>query len=360
MPTVLKDLILDEVSLVDCPANAMAKVLIAKRDTSDVAKQQMVCPECGAKMDFTPEQKKCIKCGAAVEPAKKSTDAGVDKALMSTADQNNLPDSAFAYISPGGKVVDGKTEPCSLRHLPYKNADGSVDPAHCRNALSRLSQTEGIPPAMQDKIKAKLQAALESTKKSDANKAADGVPQKESDMELQEQIDKLTADLAIVTKDRDELKAKVDASENTPEAVEKRKLDAMPAEIRKRLEDAESKVQKMQEAAELQAFTKRAKDAGQADGFGEILYRISKGQAKAEDVAEVERLLKAQAEQIRKGNLFDTLGAGGAGSDDVEQQVIAKCREMMKADKGLTFGDAQAKVFAEDRSLYEAYREAKK
>ena len=49
---------------------------------------------------------------------------------------NDLPDSDFAYIAPGGKKVDGKTVPRSLRHLPIHDA------AHVRNALARLSQTK--------------------------------------------------------------------------------------------------------------------------------------------------------------------------------------------------------------------------
>lgn len=57
------------------------------------------------------------------------------KAKMSTASINNLPDSAFAYIEPGGKKDEGgKTTPRSLRHYPIHDA------AHVRNALARASQ----------------------------------------------------------------------------------------------------------------------------------------------------------------------------------------------------------------------------
>jgi uncharacterized protein len=57
-------------------------------------------------------------------------------ATISTADQNDLPDSAFAYIEPGGsKDAGGKTAPRSLRHFPIHDAD------HVRNALARASQS---------------------------------------------------------------------------------------------------------------------------------------------------------------------------------------------------------------------------
>jgi len=63
---------------------------------------------------------------------------------------NNLPDSDFAYISPGGKKdSEGKTIPRSLRHLPIPDA------AHVRNALARLDQTK-IPAAAKKAALAKI------------------------------------------------------------------------------------------------------------------------------------------------------------------------------------------------------------
>jgi len=62
-------------------------------------------------------------------------------AVWSTGYRNNLPDSAFLYIAPGGKKDgEGKTVPRSLRKLPYKDATGKIDRAHLQNAISRLSQ----------------------------------------------------------------------------------------------------------------------------------------------------------------------------------------------------------------------------
>jgi hypothetical protein len=64
------------------------------------------------------------------------------KATWQASMVNNLPDSAFLYVESGGeKDGEGKTKPRSLRHLPYKDADGNVDLPHLRNALSRLGQT---------------------------------------------------------------------------------------------------------------------------------------------------------------------------------------------------------------------------
>ncbi len=63
-------------------------------------------------------------------------------AMWDTAFINDLPDSAFAYIAPGGtKDADGKTKPRSLRYLPHHMMEGMVDMPHLRNALGRAPQT---------------------------------------------------------------------------------------------------------------------------------------------------------------------------------------------------------------------------
>ncbi len=76
---------------------------------------------------------------------------------------NDLPDSSFAYIMPGGKKdADGKTIPRSMRKLPYKDKDGGVDLEHLRNAISRAPQTIGIPQTEIDKIQTKLRTILDN------------------------------------------------------------------------------------------------------------------------------------------------------------------------------------------------------
>ena len=88
----------------------------------------------------------------------------VDKATVSTADQNDLPDSDFAYIEPGGKMdKSGKTTPRSLRHFPI------MDAAHVRNALARAPQSPFGPKAMPAIKSAAKKFGIEV---SDASKAA--------------------------------------------------------------------------------------------------------------------------------------------------------------------------------------------
>ena len=64
------------------------------------------------------------------------------KAAWTRAFVNDLPDSAFLHIEPGGtKDEDGKTVPRSLRHFPVRGADGELDLPHLRNALARIPQS---------------------------------------------------------------------------------------------------------------------------------------------------------------------------------------------------------------------------
>src|SRR5215813_6001669 len=89
-------------------------------------------------------QAAAVKAMAQWEAAKaaahgKGRNAGMTveaRAPITAASENDLPDSAFAYIEPGGKKdAGGKTVPRSLRHFPIHDA------AHVRNALARASQS---------------------------------------------------------------------------------------------------------------------------------------------------------------------------------------------------------------------------
>lgn len=86
------------------------------------------------------------------------------KAIWSARFINDLPDSAFLYIEPGGEKDDeGKTKPRSLRHFPYKGADGKVDLPHLRNAIARIPQSK-LSASVKNKVQAKAKKLLEDMK----------------------------------------------------------------------------------------------------------------------------------------------------------------------------------------------------
>lgn len=70
-------------------------------------------------------------------------------APMATSAVDDLPDSSFAYVEPGGTTDgSGKTIPRAKRHFPIHDA------AHVRDALSRAPQSP-----FGDKAKPKIDAA---------------------------------------------------------------------------------------------------------------------------------------------------------------------------------------------------------
>lgn len=136
-PTELDELDVAKVSGVEGPANGV-KFLVLKASAD-------VCSTCDGTGKIMDGKRDCPDCDGPVGKAEADDiedeltdgdDDSAEKAAMSSADQNDLPDSAFAHIEAGGKKdADGKTTPRSLRHFPIHDA------AHVRNALARVSQS---------------------------------------------------------------------------------------------------------------------------------------------------------------------------------------------------------------------------
>jgi hemerythrin-like domain-containing protein len=129
----------------------------------------------------------------------------------------SFPDECFAYVPPEAKGQDGKK---SLRSLPYKNSDGSVDEGHLRNALARFNQTD-IPSAGKAGVLSKLCSA--------AKKAGiDSDFCKEHSEEMHQSKEEQTLD--------NELQAKVTTLEaaNVALKTENESLKAYKAEVEKK------------------------------------------------------------------------------------------------------------------------------
>ena len=103
---------------------------------------------------------------------------------------DDLPDSAFALILPGGtKDEEGKTVPRSLRKFPHHRRDGTVDIPHLRNANARVGMMLKNPELRGDLTIAQLKAAkahLDSHKKELGIGEFREEEQKQQDMEIPE------------------------------------------------------------------------------------------------------------------------------------------------------------------------------
>ena len=81
-----------------------------------------------------------------------------------TAYVNDLPDSAFITILPGGhKDAGGKTIPRDLRKFPVRNAGGKLDEPHLRNALARIPQASTLTASQREAAMTKAKALARSS-----------------------------------------------------------------------------------------------------------------------------------------------------------------------------------------------------
>lgn len=117
----------------------------------------------GVAMAIGPENRKALTAAwgklsptekEAVE-AKFHENFSVGKAVWSTAYVNDLNDSAFLYIEPGGtRDEEGKTKPRDLRHFPYRDQDGEVDELHLRNAVAQAPKSN-LPASVIESVQSR-------------------------------------------------------------------------------------------------------------------------------------------------------------------------------------------------------------
>jgi len=116
----------------------------ASAPTGNPPQAQAPLNEHGGKMQ---EQKNAGSDPAKTENGKPGPNPGGINRLMERVWTrkyiNDLPDSAFAVILPGGeKDGEGKTTPRSLRKFPHHTNDGKIDLPHLRNANARVPQSD--------------------------------------------------------------------------------------------------------------------------------------------------------------------------------------------------------------------------
>jgi hypothetical protein len=152
-----------EVSLVDLAAN-LRRFVVIKAAGGDIRK------------DISPDDYEtvadCIEDGNDPEECEEV----IEMAQWSTELIDNLPDSAFLYVEPGGKKDEtGKTTPRSLRHLPVRGADGKVDLPHVRDALGRIPQSN-LPQGVKERVMSEAQQMLSDNGGTPAAKADGDMP----------------------------------------------------------------------------------------------------------------------------------------------------------------------------------------
>jgi len=199
---------------------------------SEIHCSELKCPECGGQM------RRIERPG----PGKEA-----NMAVWDTKYINDLPDSSFAFIKPGGeKDEEGKTKPRALRYLPFKDKDGKIDLPHLRNALARLPQTN-LSPAEKAKARAVLVKAAKTEGVGNYDEELQKIiAEEERKMDLEEKIKQLESEKAELVKKVAELEEQKRSLEEDKTNAEK-KIEALVTEKRE---------------AEIKAFIEKAKEEG--------------------------------------------------------------------------------------------------
>lgn len=295
MPHELLDLVVEEVSLVDEPANGQARVLIYKAaDFKPGESETVTCKKCGYEMAKGATE--CPKCGAPVAAAE-----------------------------------------------PMKNKEHSMQLDEAKAALAKAEAD----------LKAAEELATEEQKKREAAEA------KVKALELDLTKSRMTPEAA--EKQIAKLEADLKVARMSPEERKKAERAELPESVRKQLESNEETIQKLSDERDAREYEKRAADLN-LKGYspaklGPVLKRIAKGQTNDEDLADIERLLKALGAQVKTSSLFAEFGKGGfeSGEPRADSKVMARVKELQKANPNLTVADAITQVLKADESLQNDY-----
>jgi len=218
----------------------------------------------------------------------------------STAYKNNLPDSAFLYIAPGGKKdSEGKTIPRSLRFFPVKDSSGKVDQAHVTAAL-RLIPKAGVSSSIKATAlaKAKRLAGSKSNSEVDMDPVDEHVPEEHADPGQ-------TGDEASLEGANNDDAADTGSRINTPPPSPFEQTDARLREILNLDPDADI----IKAATDLVAEVKPLRDAAKAHSEKKSFAEMYPEQAaKLKRLEDKDREESAKAFSERYSNLPDETG----------------------------------------------------
>lgn len=297
----LSDMTIEEISLVDDPANEQARVLIVKAKKGKAYKSE-------DEEDEEEEQEEASEMEIAAAMRLK-------KALEEIA-----PDVVQAVV--GGEPINPEAAGEAAASLKEYTMDIEVLSKALEDAEARLDTLE--------KRATDAEAAL-----ADAN----------------EIIKAKDAELEAVTKANG-------GEEEGPS--EEEVIKSLPESIRKRLEEADQAQEELAKAkakAEEDEAVAMAKslNVGKAEELGPVLLRVRKGMTTEADADTIERLLKSLGEVSVKSLLFKSMGSDAAVDGEPEALLKAKADEIKKANQSLTDAQAYAKATEENPHLYNAY-----
>lgn len=272
-------------------------------------------------------------------------------AVWSTAFVNDLPDSCFLYISPGGKKdSEGKTVPRSLRHFPYKDASGKIDLPHLRNAIARIPQAS-ISGTLKDSLQARARRMLA---------AQGGSPKggKAVDELLRQFAERLGVSLAEDATEEQILGAAEELNK-TIEPLRKAKQEGERSRtFREAFPDEYKEMQKLRESrveAEARVFSEDYRRFTISAGDGTIKSAFGFSELVIDEIADVYKKFSDRTvapTDLKK--LLDLIGDRGIVDYSESGSSRGLTDKQWNDDPKLAFSEAVQAVMVEDELGYEA------
>jgi hypothetical protein len=354
-PHLLKGLVVDEVSLVDAPANPGAIHLLFKRKdaTMPTDAERAAIAAKKAKIDTTGALDRLLTrlgIGKRADPATIDPDTYADAASAAIDKACEALTTSIASIMADASVTD-KAPPIakSLAEFRSFTADATgdqIEKAMRDVALIKSGKDDSAMPTEAEQIAtltkqvADMQAEIDKAKMS---------PKHAKFMAGLGSDDAKGKFAAKSPADRD---AQCDAGGDDVgkgDTVALTKAQGEIAALQKSIAGFEAE-------RELEAFRKRASTAGVGDGQAEVLMKASKGDPDA--FGKVLEMLKSATTAAKTGAIFKEFGgSGGTGATGggAAEEIAAQAQVLMKADPKL--GLIAARVAVRKGNLELAQRE---
>jgi hypothetical protein len=256
------------------------------------------------------------------------------------------------------KSLQGALEALSPQIVEKALADlGTVNPDAVEAATAIMKEAVMDLEAMTKALET-AEASVEELAKKAAKLEADNADldkkAKAAEAKAKEAEDKMTKALEDVTKAKaapeDEDAAFL---KSLPEGARERIL-----KDRAELAEGRAAIEKAKAEKEEAEYIEKAKDlGGDAKVLGPVLMRIAKGKTTEADATAIEALLKSMAAIAAKSPLFKNIGtgAGDPNAGDPEAMLKAKAEAIQKANEGMTYAVAYTKALEENPDLYAEY-----
>lgn len=275
---------------------------------------------------------------------KMETMGELEAETWSQAMQNEMPDSHFLYIHPDYK--SGKMKDKSQgRKMPIKGPDGKLDKAHVQAAYGVLKGARGgadMPGANMSEMMKKIGNAYKSMGMEMPEEMVKMMKSEEggTDMELEEQIKSLQADVAKESKAKEDVAMQLSSKE-----TEVTKLNDKVKELVASLEERDNKIEELskseKELTELKAEIEKEKIAADRMVRAEKIRKYSDEvrkekleEFKAMDEKAFEALLKEREESQASGG-FNNHTPANEEADKKAEEMIAELAEKHKKKLGI-------------------------